>query len=108
MLTARTRPRWQPTPFPQAAAPGDGRTPHPATLPGQHPLVARLLAQRGVASPAEAGRFLKPTLNDLADPAGLPGCAAAADRLARAVRERQPIVVYGDYDVDGVTASAIL
>ncbi|MEM8739635.1 MAG: single-stranded-DNA-specific exonuclease RecJ, partial [Planctomycetota bacterium] len=47
-------------------------------------------------------------LNDLADPAGLPGCAAAADRLARAVRERQPIVVYGDYDVDGVTASAIL
>ena len=72
------------------------------------PLVARLLVQRGVDNAEAAERFLRPKLTHLADPADLPGCRVAAERLARAVAEAQPVVVYGDYDVDGVTASAIL
>lgn len=66
------------------------------------------MAQRGHDGPEAIRRFLHPRLTDLQDPADLPGCRAAAQRLARAVREAQPVVVYGDYDVDGVTASAIL
>lgn len=72
------------------------------------PLVAHLLCRRGLREPGKAQPFLHPKLTHLHDPALLPGLAAAAERLERAVRERQPIVIYGDYDVDGVTASAIL
>lgn len=77
-------------------------------LPDFHPLLARLLMQRGLTDSDAAQRFLKPKLSDLEDPAALPGCVAAATRLAQAVRDQQPIIIYGDYDVDGVTASAIL
>ncbi|MCX5662104.1 MAG: single-stranded-DNA-specific exonuclease RecJ [Planctomycetota bacterium] len=75
---------------------------------GVPPLVATLLSQRGQADRDVAGSFLRPKLTDLHDPRLVPGLADAAERIARAVRERQPIVVYGDYDVDGVTAGAIL
>ena len=72
------------------------------------PLLARLLVQRGVESADAAEAFLRPRLTHLQDPASLPGCAAAADRLCHAIHDRQPVVIYGDYDVDGVTATAIL
>jgi single-stranded-DNA-specific exonuclease len=77
-------------------------------------LLASLLARRSAAEDAaddpldSARRFLAPKLNDLQDPALLPGVADAAGRLVAAVRDDQPIVIYGDYDVDGVTASAVL
>ena len=74
----------------------------------QGDLIAQLLANRGITDPAAVERFLKPSLNDLADPAELPGADRAARRLAQAVAEGQPIIIYGDYDVDGVTASAVL
>ena len=73
-----------------------------------HPLVATLLCNRGLSDPAAAEPFLQPRLNDLHDPALMPGLAPAAERLDKAVRDRQPIVIYGDYDVDGVASSAIL
>ncbi|MHC4997008.1 MAG: single-stranded-DNA-specific exonuclease RecJ, partial [Planctomycetota bacterium] len=72
------------------------------------PLVATLLHQRGYTEPEAARQFLDPTLADLHDHALLPGCRRAAERLVQAVREKQNIVIYGDYDVDGVTATAIL
>ncbi len=72
------------------------------------PLLATLLHQRGLHDPEAARKFLEPKLTDLHDPALLPGLDAAAQRLAKAVRAGQPIVIYGDYDVDGVCASAIL
>ncbi len=82
---------------------------HPSTLlPGLHPLVDRLLRARGCADAQQAERFLRPKLNHLHDPATLPGCVRAAQRLKQAVDDQQPIIIYGDYDVDGVTASAIL
>lgn len=71
-------------------------------------IVARLLMRRGYGDAAAARAFLQPSMQDLHDPALLPGSPRAAARVARAVTEGQPIVIYGDYDVDGVTASAIL
>ena len=72
------------------------------------PLVAQVLANRGVATAEAAGAFLNPKLTDLHDPSGLAGATQAAERLARAVRDKERIVIYGDYDVDGMTAVAIL
>ncbi len=72
------------------------------------PLVAQILANRGVVSAEAAGAFLNPKLNSLHDPSGLAGAVEAAERLARAVRDKEKIVIYGDYDVDGITAVAIL
>lgn len=71
-------------------------------------LVERILSARGLADPAEVSRFCEPKLSDLHDPALLPGVDRAAERVIAAVRDRQPMVIYGDYDVDGITASAIL
>ena len=71
-------------------------------------IVARLLAQRGVG-PAEAPGFLAPRLREfLPDPTHLRDMAAAVERLARAVRDGERIVVFGDYDVDGATSAALL
>lgn len=79
-----------------------------ATQLGVHPLVALLLHRRGLADIGGARSFLSPKLTDLHDPALLPGVPRAAERLARAVADHQPIVIYGDYDVDGIAASALL
>jgi single-stranded-DNA-specific exonuclease len=72
------------------------------------PAVAQLLLNRGVADPAAARRFLDAPLTGLHPPETLPGAARAADVLWEAVRQKQKIVVYGDYDTDGVTGTAIL
>ncbi|WP_432797978.1 single-stranded-DNA-specific exonuclease RecJ [Poriferisphaera sp. WC338] len=74
----------------------------------QHPLIAQLLLARGIEDPNLAQKFLSPKLTDLHEPANLPGVQRAALRMEHAVQTNQPIVIYGDYDVDGVTASAIL
>ncbi len=71
-------------------------------------LTAQVLCRRGVTDKGVAERFLNPTLGDLHDPADLPGAERASTRLLQAVVNREPIVIYGDYDVDGVTATAIL
>jgi single-stranded-DNA-specific exonuclease len=71
-------------------------------------VVAQLLINRGVADPAAARRFLDCSLSGLHPPLTLPGVAEAADRIARALVEKRKICVYGDYDVDGVTGTAIL
>ncbi|HZL88705.1 MAG TPA: single-stranded-DNA-specific exonuclease RecJ [Pirellulaceae bacterium] len=72
------------------------------------PIVAQLLLGRGVYEADAARTFLACKLTGLRDPDELPGCAAAADRLYAAVREKKKIVVYGDYDADGMTATALL
>jgi len=71
-------------------------------------VVAELLICRGVCDPSAARDFLDPKLSALRDPELLPGCRQAAERLHAAVTDRRRIVVYGDYDVDGMTATAIL
>jgi len=71
-------------------------------------LVAQLLLNRGLAEPEEILAFLDPTLERLSSPFGLPGLSEAASRLAQAVRQQEPLVIYGDYDADGLTATALL
>src|SRR5262245_61690820 len=70
--------------------------------------LAALLVQRGFASPDLAKAFLKPDLERLTDPHRLADMSVAVELLARAVREQQPILVHGDYDVDGQCAAAML
>jgi single-stranded-DNA-specific exonuclease len=71
-------------------------------------ILARLLNQRGVGL-GEAARFLSPRLRDqLPDPAHLKDMDRAVERLVGAIREREKIVVFGDYDVDGATSAALL
>jgi single-stranded-DNA-specific exonuclease len=72
------------------------------------PVVARLLVLRGVVSPDEVHRFLTPDLTrDWRDPETLPGMPDCADAVAEAVRADRSIVVFGDFDVDGLTAAAL-
>lgn len=71
-------------------------------------LVARVLAARRLTGGEETEAFLNPSLLALHDPSLLPGADRAAERLLRALRVRESVVIYGDYDVDGVTATAIL
>jgi single-stranded-DNA-specific exonuclease len=71
-------------------------------------LVAALLVARGVTQPDEVKAFLSGGLTDLRDPETLPGVPEAADRILAAVKAGRQIVVYGDYDADGMTATAIL
>ncbi len=75
---------------------------------GIHPVVARLLVNRGITTASEAHTFLNPSLEHLHDPFLLPDLDAAVDRLLKAIRNREKICVHGDYDVDGVTATALL
>jgi single-stranded-DNA-specific exonuclease len=77
------------------------------TLPVS-PIVAQLLLNRNLGEPDTARRFLTAALSGLHEPELLPGVCEAAERLYAAVRDGRRICVYGDYDVDGVTATAIL
>jgi len=70
-------------------------------------VLARLLVARGYTDPQDAYRFLNPALHDLGDPKQLPDIEPAVRRLARAIERQEPVLVYGDYDVDGVTATAL-
>ena len=72
-----------------------------------NPIVERILELRGVDA-AKRDEFLNPTIDRLADPADVPGIAEAADFILDSVVYRRKIVVFGDYDCDGVCATAIM
>ena len=72
------------------------------------PLLAQCLLNRGFDTPDVIRNFLAPRLKQLADPFLLPNMAAAVDRLLRAHEHEEPLVIFGDYDVDGVTSTTIL
>ncbi len=72
------------------------------------PWLAELLARRGFSAQEKAAHFLQPRLKTLSDPFLLPAMEAAVERILAAVDEHQCIVIYGDYDVDGVTSITIL
>jgi single-stranded-DNA-specific exonuclease len=75
---------------------------------GLHPLSARVLVHRGLRTPEAASAFLSDKLADLPDPFRMKGMVAAVDRLFRAIREKEHITLYGDYDVDGVCSTSLL
>jgi single-stranded-DNA-specific exonuclease len=72
------------------------------------PLLAQCLLNRGFSDPEASLRFLEPRLKQLADPFLLPNMEAAVARLFHARERGQRLVIFGDYDVDGVTATALL
>src|SRR5688572_30591944 len=72
------------------------------------PLVANCLVNRGCDCPESAREYLAPKLARLSDPFLLPNMERAVDRLLQAHEHREPFVIFGDYDVDGVTATALL
>ena len=75
---------------------------------GISPVLAELLLRCGLKETAEATKFLHPGLSELSDPFLLRNVEAGASRLRQAIAERQEIVVLGDYDVDGVSSTALL
>src|SRR5579884_1139628 len=72
------------------------------------PLLARCLVNRGLSDPDLAGSFLQPRLKQLCDPFLLPNMLPAVARLFQARERNEPLVIFGDYDVDGVTSTALL
>jgi single-stranded-DNA-specific exonuclease len=72
------------------------------------PIVAQLLVNRGLSSIDPARKFLRPSLDDLYDPESLDGVDVAVARISRAIAKGERILIYGDYDVDGMTSAALL
>lgn len=72
------------------------------------PPISELLAQRGISSVDEAEKFFHPSLKDLHDPFLMPDMDKAVGRLNKAMGKKERIMVYGDYDVDGTTAVALV
>lgn len=72
------------------------------------PVVAQVLLNRGIEDAETARQFLRPAASDLIPPERLPGAAEAAERIAAALRDGRRIVLFGDYDVDGITGVSIL
>ena len=75
---------------------------------GGHPLIARLLAQRGYETPEQAEAFLDPDAYTPAEPTRLFGVAESAQLLYDAIKQGQNILVWGDFDVDGQTSTSLL
>jgi single-stranded-DNA-specific exonuclease len=71
-------------------------------------ILARLLLRRGIGDAESAARFLAPSLTDLHPPEQMSGLQAAVDRLDAAIERKEPMLIYGDYDVDGTMAVIIL
>ncbi len=75
---------------------------------GLAPVVVSLALQRGYGNQEQLEQFFHPRLKDLGDPFSLPGVAAAVQRILEAVDGNQSVVLYGDYDVDGVSSITLL
>lgn len=90
------------------------REPNPALVDrfcselGLSRIVAQVLANRGIDAPEKARIFLDSGLQDLHDPYLLPGMVAAVERIKKAIAARERILVYGDYDADGITSTYLL
>jgi single-stranded-DNA-specific exonuclease len=98
----RPRQRWivsEPRPQEADSLARAARLPH---------VLAELLVARGITEPQDAFTFLNPDASHLHDPLLMHGMAAAVERLERAITNREPVLLYGDYDVDGTTAVVLL
>ena len=91
-------------PAPEAAATASRL----AAKAGIHPALGKLLIERGFTQDSEVRRFFRPQLSDLHDPFLMNDMQTAVDRLNAALGRKERILVYGDYDVDGCTAVALV
>jgi len=71
-------------------------------------IIVKILVNRGLDSVKEIENFIDPTMGDLSDPFELPDMGKAVERIVDALRDNERIMVYGDYDVDGITASSLM
>ena len=71
-------------------------------------LLSRVLLNRNITTEEEIRIFLEPTRNDFGDPFLMPDMGKAVDRIIKAIKTNEKVVIYGDYDVDGITSSTIL
>ena len=85
-----------------------GATPDNPRIPVAHPALQAIFVRRGVTSEDEFRRFVAPSVGDLHDPSAIHGMPEACERIERAVRDGETILIYGDYDVDGVTSIVLL
>ncbi|QXE00528.1 single-stranded-DNA-specific exonuclease RecJ [Terribacillus sp. DMT04] len=85
-----------------------GPSAHTAMGFGVSPLVEQLLIQRGITSAEDAKRFLRPSLEDLHRPEHLRDIDVAAERIHAAIAQEEKILVFGDYDADGVSSTVVL
>ena len=83
------------------------RTAQIAGFPGVPDIIARILVARGITTPDEASVFLRPRLGDLSDPFDLPDMNKGIMRLVDAVIKREKICIWGDYDADGISSTAL-
>jgi len=88
--------------------PADGRSAQLAKSLKVSPLLAQVLINRGITDARAGSVFLSPKLTELIRPELMPGIKAAAARIKEAVKDKEKISLYGDYDVDGITGVAIL
>src|SRR5881398_1411109 len=88
--------------------PDESRAAELAASLGVSPIVAGLLVARGYHDPGSAQSFLNPSLAQLHDPFLMRGVSDAVARLLQAIDNHEPILIYGDYDVDGTTGTAVL
>jgi single-stranded-DNA-specific exonuclease len=79
-----------------------------SNLSGYPPILRQILYNRGYPTPEAARQYVEARVPPGTDPFNILGMAEAVDRLEYAIRAREPIAVYGDYDVDGVTATTLL
>jgi single-stranded-DNA-specific exonuclease len=77
-------------------------------LPIANDKLRAIVARRGITTEEEFRRYAAPCIGDLHDPATIHGIGEACERIERAVRDRETILIYGDYDVDGVTSIVLL
>lgn len=91
-----------------SAPPDEAAIRRVAALVGVSPVTARLLVARGLSDPAAAKSFLEADITSLHDPFQLPDMDAAVVRLQRAIEAGEAVAIYGDYDVDGQTSTALL
>ncbi|EQB63898.1 MAG: Single-stranded-DNA-specific exonuclease RecJ [candidate division Zixibacteria bacterium RBG-1] len=102
-IATQRKPSWRVIPEADslAAARFSGETNLPLVL-------CKILLKRGINSRQEAEKFLNPAFSDLIDPFVLPDLEKASDRIILALKNKEKIMLFGDYDVDGITATALL
>jgi single-stranded-DNA-specific exonuclease len=86
----------------------DAPTTKTAVLSDVHPYVAQVLARRGITSPSSANAFLDPDQYSPCPAADLPGIEGAVECISRAIQQKVPICIWGDFDVDGQTSTTVL
>lgn len=75
---------------------------------GLNPIISRILMSRDIVEPGDVRRYLSPSLRDLHNPFLMQDMKKAVDRLIRSIYQQEKVVVYGDYDADGITSVAVL